>query len=171
MHRIPRAPAYHAIMPATLIQLSTSKGGMPKLAVPEARVTRDGVGDDWQLNRKYHGGCDRAVCIYSVELYDWLRAEHEIDLKPGSVGENFTTLGLDLQSIKPGDRMAVGNCVIQISKVRVPCRNLSQWHPNLLQIIQGRSGWMARVVKSAVVRPGDRITARIIGGRPIRSSS
>jgi len=144
-------------MPATLIQLSVSNGGMPKLAVPEARVTRDGVGDDWQLNRKHHGGCDRAVCIYSQELYDWLRHDHQIDLAPGSVGENFTTLGLDLLSIKAGDQFAVGDCVIQITKVREPCRSLNQWHPHLLNVIHGRSGWMARVIKSAVVRPGDRI--------------
>jgi len=144
-------------MNATLIQVSTSGGGMPKLAVPEARVTRDGVGDDWQLNRKYHGGCDRAVCLYSTELYDWLRLEHRIDLKPGSVGENFTTTGLDLQSIHPGDRLRVGECLIEITRVREPCRSLNQWHPNLLKIIVGRSGWLARVIESAVVRPGDAV--------------
>ncbi len=69
-------------MAAVLIQLSVSGGGMPKLAVPEARVTRDGVADDWQLNRKYHGGCDRAVCIFSDELYDWLRRRSSH--RPGS---------------------------------------------------------------------------------------
>ncbi len=144
-------------MPAILLQLSISNGGMPKLPVPEARVHRDGVGDDWQLNRKYHGGCDRAVCIFSLELYHWLRDEHGIDLKPGSVGENFTTTGLDLQSIQVGDKLRVGDCLIQITKVRVPCRSLNQWHPDLLKIIVGRSGWMARVIESAIVRPGDPI--------------
>jgi MOSC domain-containing protein YiiM len=144
-------------MPSRLLQLSISNGGMPKLPVPEARVHRDGVGDDWQLNRKYHGGCDRAVCIFSLELYHWLRDEHGIDLKPGSVGENFTTTGLDLQAIQVGDKLRVGDCLIQITKVRVPCRSLNQWHPDLLKIIVGRSGWMARVIESAIVRPGDPI--------------
>jgi MOSC domain-containing protein YiiM len=144
-------------MPATLIQVSVSKGGMPKLPLPEAYVHRDGVGDDWQLNRKYHGGCDRAVCIYSEELYDWLRAEHQIDLIPGSVGENFTTRGLDLQTIQPGDQLRVGSCLIEITKVRAPCKSLNQWDPRLLQVIVGRSGWLARVIEPAVVRPGDSI--------------
>ena len=144
-------------MPARLVQLSTSKGGMPKLALPEARVTRDGVGDDWQLNRKYHGGCDRAVCIFSTENYDWLAANHNIKLTPGCVGENFTTTGIDLQSLKPGDRLRVGECLIEITKVRVPCRSLNQWDPRLLKVIAGYSGWLARVIEPAIVRPGDAI--------------
>ncbi len=128
---------------------------MPKLARAEARVTRDGVDGDWQLNRKYHGGCERAVCLFSAELYDWLRREYSIDLQPGCVGENFTTTGIDLQTLKPGDRLSVGEVVIEITKVRVPCRSLNQWDPRLLDVIEGHSGWMARVVRAGVVRPGD----------------
>jgi MOSC domain-containing protein YiiM len=144
-------------MPATLIQVSTSSGGMPKLARAEARVTRDGVDGDWQTNRKYHGGCDRAVCLFSIELYDWLREEFSIDLAPGSVGENFTTAGIDLQSLQTGDRLQVGETIIQITKVRVPCRSLNQWDPRLLEVINGHSGWMARVIQPGTVRADDPI--------------
>jgi MOSC domain-containing protein YiiM len=148
-------------MGAKLFQVSVSKGGMPKLAVSEARVHRDGVGDDWQLNRKYHGGCDRAVCLYSMELYDWLGDELGIRLGAGSVGENFTTTGIDLQGMKPGDRLRVGGCVIEITKVRVPCRNLNVWHPRLLEVIEGHSGWLARVIEAGVVRAGDEIVVEL----------
>jgi MOSC domain-containing protein YiiM len=158
-------------MPATLIQVSTSKGGMPKLPVDEARVTRDGVGDDWQLNRKYHGGCDRAVCLFSTELYDWLADQHGIKLHPGYVGENFTTTGLDLQLLKPGDRLRVGECVIEITKVRVPCRSLNQWDPKLLKVIVGHSGWLARVIQPAVVRPGDAVELVRAGAGACRPGS
>jgi len=143
-------------MSATLTQLSVSRGGMPKRAVPEALVSLDGVAGDWQKNRKYHGGRDRAVCVFSEELYDWLRTQG-IDLKPGSVGENFTTRGIDLLALKPGDRLRVGPCLIEITDVRVPCRNLNQWDPRLLDTIQGHSGWMAKVVEEGTVKPGDTI--------------
>ena len=142
-------------MGGSLVQVSTSPGGMPKLAHPEAAVTFDGVGDDWQTNRKYHGGRDRAVCLFSVELYDWLRAEYGIDLVPGSVGENFTTAGVDLDALSPDDVLSVGACRIQITGVRVPCRNLNQWDPRLLKVIKGRSGWVCRVLTEGTVRPGD----------------
>ena len=50
-------------MTATLAQLNVSDGGMPKLPVPSARVTRDGVDGDHQRNKKYHGGPNRAELI------------------------------------------------------------------------------------------------------------
>ena len=54
-------------MRGTLLQLNVSPGGMPKLAVPHARVTAEGVAGDWQTNRKFHGGLNRAVCLFSME--------------------------------------------------------------------------------------------------------
>ena len=145
-------------MPGTLVQLSVSPGGMPKLPVPDARVSVEGVAGDWQSNRKYHGGPDRAVCLYSVELYDQLREDEGIDLQWGSVGENFTTHGLDLATLSPGARLRVGKCLIEITKVRIPCRNLDQWDNRLMKVSQGRSGWMAKVVEEGNVREGDELT-------------
>ena len=143
-------------MSAKLAQLNVSKGGMPKLPVESARVTRFGVEGDEQRNLKYHGGPNRAVCLFSVELYDWLR-EKGIDLKNGSVGENFTTRGVDLNSLAKGDRLRVGECLIEITDVRVPCRNLKKWHEDLNKLIVGRSGWVAKVVEEADVKAGDAI--------------
>ena len=129
---------------------------MPKLPVRRARVTRDGVDGDWQRNRKYHGGPNRAVCIFSEELYDWLR-DKGIDLKNGSVGENFTTRGLDLNALNKGDRLRVGMCLIEITDVRVPCSNLKKWDVDLPELIVGHSGWVAKVVEDGEVKPGDAI--------------
>jgi MOSC domain-containing protein YiiM len=144
-------------MPPTLVQINVSNGGMPKISVAEAKVSRDGVAGDWQNNRKYHGGPDRAVCLFSQELYTWLAEQHGITLQPGSVGENFTTIGVDLQALSKGDRLRVGQCVIEITEVRVPCKSLLQWNSKLPQVIQGHSGWVAKVIQEATVRPGDEI--------------
>jgi MOSC domain-containing protein YiiM len=144
-------------MPGTLVQLNVSAGGMPKIPVDEAQVSRDGVAGDWQTNRKYHGGPDRAICLFSQELYAWLADEHGIALQPGSIGENFTTAGVDLRTLRKGDRLRVGKCVIEITEVRVPCKNLLLWHPLLPKVIKGHSGWVAKVIEEAIVRPGDMI--------------
>jgi len=143
-------------MPGTLLQLNVSSGGMPKTPVLLARVTRAGVEGDRQRNKKYHGGPDRAVCLYSEELYAWLNAQG-VKVSPGDIGENFTTGGIDLLSLSIGDRLKVGECLIEITNVRVPCRNLNKWHPNLLTIIEGRSGWVAKAIEEGTVRPGDTI--------------
>lgn len=143
--------------PATLVQISVSSGGMPKQSVLLAQVGRDGVEGDRQRNKKYHGGERRAVCLFSVELYAQLAAEG-IGLSPGDVGENFTTRGLDLLTLAPGDRLRVGQCLIELTEVRVPCRQLDKLHPDLMKKLQGRSGWLARVIEGGVVRPGDSIS-------------
>jgi MOSC domain-containing protein YiiM len=143
-------------MRGTLVQLNVSPGGMPKIAVPSAIVTRTGVAGDRQRNRKLHGGPDRAICLYSVELYDWLR-EEGIDLQWGSIGENLTTHALDLNELSIGTQLRIGQTIIEITKVRVPCRNLHKWDPRLMELIRGRSGWMAKVIQEGIAREGDEI--------------
>jgi MOSC domain-containing protein YiiM len=144
-------------MHGTLTQLNVSPGGMPKRSIPSARVTREGVEGDWQKNRKYHGGPDRAVCIYSEELYAEMRKEG-VDATNGAFGENFTTRGLDLQTLAAGMRLRVGaDCEIEITDVRDPCHQLKQWDARMPKLIAGRSGWMAKVITEGVVNAGDRI--------------
>lgn len=143
---------------AQVISLNVSAGGMPKRAVSEAMVSAAGVAGDRQRNLKYHGGPDRAVCVYSEELYAWLAEQGVPVTAPGTIGENFTTHGLDLLKLAKGDRLRVGaDCVIEITNVRVPCSQLKKWDADLPELIVGRSGWVAKVVSEGVVRPGDEI--------------
>ena len=141
-------------MAGTVVQLSVSGGGMPKLAVGEAKVTFEGLAGDWQLNRKHHGGARRAVCLYSLELYKWL-ADQGVALEPGQLGENITTRGVDLMEWKVGDRVRVGKAVIEITEPRVPCGNLDRWDERLMKMMEGRAGWLASVVVEGVVNAGD----------------
>ncbi len=143
-------------MTATLAQLNISPGGIPKRPILFALVSKNGIEGDRQRNLKYHGGADRAVCLYSEELYAALR-EQGIDLPNGSVGENFTTRGIDLNALNVGERLRVGECLIELTDIRVPCRNLNIWHPQLKDLIKGRSGWVAKVIEEAIVQPGDGI--------------
>src|SRR4051794_32070606 len=145
---------YNRLMPAVLVQLNISSGGMPKQPIGLARVTVDGVEGDWQKNRNYHGGPNRAICIYSEELYEFLR-DKGVNVSNGDIGENFTTRGLDLQTLARGDRLQVGKCVIEITDVRVPCHQLRKWDQDLPELIVGHSGWVAKVVQEGVVRKGD----------------
>src|SRR3712207_7764837 len=52
--------------------------------------------------------------------------------------ENFTTRGIDLRKLAKGDRLRVGDgCVIELTDVRVPCRQLKMWDPELPELIVG----------------------------------
>ncbi len=142
-------------MAGVLAQLNVSSGGMPKLPVLFARVTVAGLDGDQHRNQKIHGGPARAVCLYSEELYAELR-DAGIGVSAGNIGENFTTRGIDLRRLARGDHFRIGGeCVIEITAVRVPCRQLRMWHPDLPELIVGRSGWLASVVSEGVVKAGD----------------
>ena len=56
-------------------QINVSDGGVPKKPIREAKLTERGVEGDRQRNLKVHGGPDRAVCLYSLELLERLQGE------------------------------------------------------------------------------------------------
>jgi MOSC domain-containing protein YiiM len=147
----------HCTMPGVITQINISDGGMPKLPVTQAMVTVHGVAGDRQRNLKFHGGPNRAVCLYSEELYEWLRESCNVNVTAGQIGENFTTRGLDLGALQPGDRLRAGECVIEITKARVPCHQLKMWDEDLPELIVGRSGWVAKVIEEGHVRAGNAI--------------
>lgn len=144
-------------------QVSLSDGGVPKLAVPAAQVTVEGLTGDRQRNRKHHGGPDRAVCLYSLEVIEALRAEgHSIG--PGSAGENLTITGLDWANLKPGDRLTIGaHLYLEIMSYTAPCRLNGQWFKdgNSERMAQeAHPGWSrlyARVLVEGNVGIGDKV--------------
>ena len=154
-----------------LHQISVSDGGVPKRPVCEARVTVQGVEGDRQRNLKVHGGPDRAVCLYSLDVIAQLQqAGHSIE--PGFSGENLTLAGMDWELVQPGVRLTVGPDVeLEVVSYTVPCSHNAQWfHDGDYQRISQKKhpGWSrvyAKVLKEGVVRPGDQVGIQAIAGR------
>lgn len=145
-------------------QINVSKGGVPKKPVLEARVTLEGIEGDRQRNRKHHGGVDRAVCLFSLELIERLQDEgHSIE--PGAAGENLTLAGLEWDPMQPGTRVAIGPEVqLEVTSYTVPCDHNVQWFQDgeYNRISQKHNpGWSrvyAKVLREGLVRPGDVVT-------------
>ena len=74
-------------MSGRIFQLSASGGGVPKLPVREVRIGRLGLEGDVQKHTKIHGGPDRAVCLYALEVICALQAEGH-PVYPGALGDN-----------------------------------------------------------------------------------
>src|SRR5689334_5840999 len=92
-----------------LIQINVNpNGGVPKHRVPSAEVASGGVAGDKQRDRRFHGGPQRAVSLYSHEHIQALRAEGH-SITPGSTGENMTIGGLDWEELRVGDRLRIGD--------------------------------------------------------------
>src|SRR5437870_12500110 len=145
-------------------QINVSDGGVPKLPVPEARISVHGVAGDSQRSVEYHGGVDRAVCLYSLEVIETLQAEGHV-VAPGSCGENLTLAGLDWARLKPGDRLRIGTDVrLAVMSYTAPCKHNARGFVDegVMRISQKKHpGWSrldGRVVGEGVVRPGDEVT-------------
>lgn len=116
--------AARAVSTGRIVQISVSPRGVPKTAVARARITVLGVEGDGHRAVPYHGGPDRAVCLYAMEAIRALQAEgHPIG--PGTLGENVTIEGLDWSAVTPGRRLLVGDDVLlEVTSYTPPCRTI-----------------------------------------------
>jgi MOSC domain-containing protein YiiM len=110
-----------------IFQISASQGGVPKLALREAAVTTDGLTVDAQADLKHHGGPDRALCLWSLELILALQEEGH-PVFPGAAGENLTLSGVDWSGVVPGRRLRLGAGVeIEIVSYTAPCATIKRF--------------------------------------------
>ncbi|MEO0538556.1 MAG: MOSC domain-containing protein [Cyanobacteria bacterium P01_A01_bin.123] len=151
-------------MMGKIVQLNVSDGGVPKYPITTAMVTEKGLTGDRQANLKYHGGPDRAVCLWSQEIIATLQAAgHPIE--SGSAGENITISGLDWATLCPGRRLQLGPTVqLEITDYAAPCRQNARWFSDrrYSRMSQnhypGQSRLYARVLQSGQIYPGDTVT-------------
>lgn len=140
--------------------INTSRGGVPKRPVFDAFIDEAGLSGDAQANRDLHGGPDRAVVLYSLDLIRQLQAEGH-PIAPGATGENLTIEGLDWSAVVPGVRLDVGGVRLEITRYAPPCRSIrGAFLGGRYQRISQTEhpGWShvcARVLEPGLVSPGD----------------
>jgi MOSC domain-containing protein YiiM len=120
----------------------------------------------------------RQVHLIHEELLDELRAIGFV-VRPGAIGENITTRGLDLLGLPTGARLRLGNqAVIEITGLRNPCRQIEAFAKGLTAAVLERTadghlvrkaGIMAIVINGGVVQAGDSIAVELPTGeyRPL----
>lgn len=149
------------VMMGRVFQLNRSAGGVPKLPIREAEVDLLGLDGDVQKHTKIHGGPERALCLFSVEVIQRLQAEGHA-IWPGSTGENVTVSGIPWEMLAPGMRLALGeHVVVELTRATEPCKQIAasfaggefrridvRQHP-------GESRFYARVLRAGRVRVGD----------------
>ena len=120
-----------------------------------------GLAGDTQVDRRNHGGPDKAVCVYPSEHFAYWSERLGVPIGPGGFGGNFTTVGLDETTVHIGDVYRVGETLVQVSQPRAPCFKLAARHraPRLPLWVQqtGWSGFYLRCLRPGWVRAGDRI--------------
>ncbi|HET8629482.1 MAG TPA: MOSC domain-containing protein [Thermomicrobiales bacterium] len=108
----------------------------------------------------------RQVHLIHAELHDELRAAG-FAVVAGQMGENITTVGVDLLGLPTGTRLHLGDeAVIEVTGLRNPCAQLDGIQPGLMAATLDRdergrlvrkAGVMGVVLAGGEVRAGDPI--------------
>lgn len=154
-----------AAAPGRIVQISISQGGVPKLPIPQVEISKAGLEGDRQTNLKFHGGPDRAVCLWALEVIETLQQEGH-PIAPGQAGENVTVAGINWSRVIPGTCLRLGDTVLlEVTDYAPPCRKNMRWFSDrkFSRISQnhfpGSSRVYARVLAPGAIATGD--SARI----------
>jgi MOSC domain-containing protein YiiM len=122
----------------------------------------DDVEKDHVIDRRYHGGVDKACYLYSADHYEyWQKLYPELEMLFGIFGENLTVEGLHEAKVNIGDIFKIGDAIIQATQPRQPCFKLEFRFNNdkiVRQFIDsGFSGVYVRVLEKGNVKTGDSV--------------
>ncbi|MFD2562193.1 MOSC domain-containing protein [Aquimarina rubra] len=118
------------------------------------------VKGDFVIDRRFHGGVDKACYLYAAEHYPYWKEKYpDLDWNYGMFGENLTVEGFDERDIKIGAIYRLGEATVQISRPRQPCYKLGAKFGTqkiLKQFINSLfPGVYVRVLESGTVNKGD----------------
>ena len=126
-------------------------------------LEKEDVKTDEVVDRRYHGGIDKACYIYGYQHYKfWSEAHPDLSLSHGFFGENITLDIFDETIVQIGSIYQLGDGVVQISQPRQPCFKLGVRFESQKVVKQmvnsGFCGSYVRVIENGLVRPGDKMT-------------
>ncbi len=141
----------------------SSKKGIVKKPVREAILRRN-----WGLVGDAHAGIShRQVSILGIEnirkfvngVGKLERSQNvKFDIGPGDFAENITTAGFDLDSLRIGAKLRLGNrAVIEITQRGKNCHTRCEIRKLIGNCIMPKAGLFARVICGGKIRVGDPI--------------
>ena len=155
-------------MPATIVQVNISSGGLPKRPISEGFIAPLGLEGDLHAHPQVHGGPLQAILMIAAEVVDDLRARG-YPVFYGALGENLTTRGLAIRDVRIGDQVRAGGALLEVTKPREPCNQVNVYGETLGGEIYdqrvslhdhtsprwGMSGFYAKVLSPGPVATGD----------------
>lgn len=120
------------------------------------------VGNDSVVDRRFHGGTDKAVYAYGSNHYVFWKERFPLaDWEQGMFGENLTLSDLDESKLFVGSIYEIGGAQVQVCQPRQPCFKLGirfGTQSILKQFIKAPyPGVYFRVIKPGFVSLGDEL--------------
>lgn len=115
---------------------------------------------DQVIDRRYHGGLDKACYLYSSDHYAFWKSKFpNLDWQYGMFGENLSISGLDEAKLHIGDIFKIGTATVQITQPRQPCYKLGIRFENAgavkLFVEAEFPGAYIRIIEEGTIEKGD----------------
>ena len=122
--------------------------GRPVRAVTEAKAIVD-----WGFEGCAHArrASKRQLLLIDSETLT------EMALHPGQAKENVLTAGLDVRALVRGQRLRIGEALLEVTIPCSPCNMFEAIRPGLEAAMRGKRGMLCRVIEGGVMRSGDSI--------------
>lgn len=131
--------------------LSPSKG-MKKTPVAAVQVIAGhGIAGD-----AHAGDHTRQVSLLGMESIQKMIVKG-LNVGPGDFAENITTKGINLCSLKIGERIRVGGSILKITQIGKTCHNRCAIYYQAGDCVMPREGVFAKVITGGEIKKGDAI--------------
>jgi MOSC domain-containing protein YiiM len=146
--------------------------GIYKLPVQgRVTITSLGIVEDFIGSPKHHGGPDQAVYIYGAADYAWWSKELGRELEPGTFGDNLTISEMESADFNIGDRLQIGDVILEVSAPRIPCSTLATRmnDPQFVKKYRAaeRPGLYCRVIAEGEIEAGVEATVQRSAGEAV----
>jgi MOSC domain-containing protein YiiM len=132
-----------------------SPTGIYKQSIEQVSVDKFGIVGDFQADKRFHGGPEKALHQYALRSYEKIVKRYPLlhkKAKPGAIGENLSATNMNEYNVCIGDIYKLGNCLLQVSSPRIPCWKIDAKfkQPRLNQFISQHrlNGWYYRVLQT-----------------------
>ena len=118
---------------------------------------------DWGIEGDAHADSGhRQVSLLSVEEINKMKRLIP-DLMPGDFAENIITKGIDLDQIKIGDRIIIGdNIVLEVSQIGKECHSGCEIQKLTGECIMPKKGVFTKVLKGGIVKRNDNFRVQML---------
>jgi len=146
--------------------------GIYKMPVQgKVSIASPGIVEDFIGSPKHHGGPDQAVYVYTMDDYEWWMNKLGHVLAPGTFGDNLTLRGMESAHFNIGDRLILGDVILEVTAPRIPCSTLAtrMGDPQFVKQYRDaeRPGLYCRVIAEGEIEAGVEVTVERYAGEAV----
>jgi MOSC domain-containing protein YiiM len=129
---------------------SSDRRGDPKTDYGQGEL-RAGYG---LVGDSHAGYSEREVSLLELAAIEAVNAEYGIGAVPGSFAENLTIVGMDLLTLRVGDRLRVGTALLDVVQIGKPLDVTHTYDYRGVSILP-RKGIFCRILRGGHITQGD----------------